>query len=552
MLMDDLLQSLVDTKEGGTRYAFLLGAGASISSGVPGAKVLATEWLETIKENNPDGYKKLIERPEYKNGDIAALYSDVYSVRFPILKNGYQAIEKIMSDKRVWPNVGYSILAQVMNQKRHNLVVSTNFDRLTETALLFYQNVHARVIGHETMLDLIAIDDQQPSIAKVHRDMFFSPKSEELEALGRWPAFIEGVLSQYHLIVIGYGGNDPGLMSALNQALEINSNARIYWCHIDETIKPLQEFSEMAMSKVVTVKTPFFDELMLALGKKMEYPLLSKKFIEDAEKRQHAYDTEIEKLVKKASVSEDEEFKDTISQLVASSWWEVELGAQETKDLDKKESLYLAGMDKFPESHELVGNYALFLHETRKDYDEAEQHYKKAIKIDPNNANNNCNYALLLADLCKDDEAEQYFKKAIKSDPDHAIANGGYAVFLYAIRKNYDGAERYYKKALEVEPDDANFNGNYANLLKGIKDYDGAEWCYKKALEVEPDNANYNGNYAIFLDEIRQDYDGAERYYKKALEIELDHSNNNKNYSQFLIERGRVEEAKPYLERGKK
>jgi hypothetical protein len=67
-----------------------------------------------------------------------------------------------MSDKKVCPNVGYFILAQIMNQKRHNLSVSTNFDRLTETALLFYQNVHARVIAYKTMLDLIAIDDQQP------------------------------------------------------------------------------------------------------------------------------------------------------------------------------------------------------------------------------------------------------------------------------------------------------------------------------------------------------------------------------------------------------
>jgi len=415
MLMEDLLQSLVDNKKGGTRYAFLLGAGASISSGVPGAKVLATEWLETIKENNPDGYNKLIERPEYKSGDIAALYSDVYSVRFPIPKNGYQAIEEIMSDKRVWPNVGYSILAQVMNQKRHNLVISTNFDRLTETALLFYQNVHARVIVHETMLDLIAVDDQQPSIAKVHRDMFFSPKSENLEALQRWSAFIEEVISQYHLIVVGYGGNDAGLMSALSQALKKNNNAQMYWCHIGEAIEKLQNFSDLAMSKVVTVKIAPFDEMMLALGKKMKYPLLSEKFIEDAEKRKHAYDAEIKTLVKKASMSNDEEFRDTITQLVASSWWEVELSVQKIQDLDKKESLYLTGIEKFPESPELLGNYAAFLHDIRKDYDGAEQHYKKALKIDPDHANYNGNYAAFLLARGRTAEAKPFLEIAEKN-----------------------------------------------------------------------------------------------------------------------------------------
>jgi protein O-mannosyl-transferase len=187
-----LLQSIADCKEKGTRYAFLLGAGASISSGIPGANKLTTDWLRQIEENDPDEHRELIERPEYDPENIAALYTEVYRVRFQKFPgDGYRAIEDIMSDKKkVWPSIGYSILAQVMNQTRHNLVLTTNFDRLTETALLSYQNVHARVIAHETMLDVIAIDEQQPSIVKVHRDMFFSPMSTEGEVCaldGKWP-----------------------------------------------------------------------------------------------------------------------------------------------------------------------------------------------------------------------------------------------------------------------------------------------------------------------------------------------------------------------------
>ena len=63
------------------------------------------------------------------------------------------------------------------------------------------------------------------------------------------------------------------------------------------------------------------------------------------------------------------------------------------------------------------------------------------------------------------DEAERYYKKALELESDDANNNGNYALFLHNIRKEYDEAERYYKKALELESDDANNNGNYAQHL---------------------------------------------------------------------------------------
>jgi protein O-mannosyl-transferase len=418
MIWKDLLQSIVENKDGGTRYAFLLGAGASISSEIPAAKVLASRWLEQIKENNPDGYEKLTQHPEYKKGNIAALYTEVYPIRFPIPGDGHRAIEKIMSDKKVQPNIGYSILAQVMNKTRHNLVLTTNFDRLTETALLFYQNIHARVIAHETMLDVVAIDDQHPSIAKVHRDMFFSPISTEdgVGALsGRWPEIIKGILSQYHVIAIGYGGNDGGLMKVLSEALKENPNAQMYWCHMDDQVEKLQEFSAQAMSRVISVKIPSFDEMMYVLGQKLDYPRLSEQFIKIAKERKQGYEAQIDKMINKASKDVDKEVTDAISDLVAQTWWEVELDVQKTKDPDEQESLYLAGIQKFPESHELLCNYANFLKTIHKDYARAERQYNKALAVEPENAYNNGNYAGFLLARERKAEALSFLERAQKN-----------------------------------------------------------------------------------------------------------------------------------------
>jgi Tfp pilus assembly protein PilF len=102
----------------------------------------------------------------------------------------------------------------------------------------------------------------------------------------------------------------------------------------------------------------------------------------------------------------------------------------------------------------------------RKEYDEAENHYKKALDIEPNHANINGNYANFLSDIRNDyDEAEKYYKKALGIEPNHANKNGNYALFLSDIRKEYDEAEKYYKKALDIEPNSANKNGNYAGFL---------------------------------------------------------------------------------------
>ena len=209
----ELLQSVADTEKQGTRYAFLLGAGASISSGIKGAADLTKRWLEQVKENNIDEYKKIAERTEYKKGDFAALYSEVYSARFPDPADGRLAIEKIMCDKKVWPSVGYSILAQVMGKTRHNLALTTNFDRLIETALFTYQNIHAKVIAHETLLDVIALDDTYPSIAKVHGDMFLKPKSDPggVKVLNRkWQCIVGKVLAITISLLLAMEGGTTG------------------------------------------------------------------------------------------------------------------------------------------------------------------------------------------------------------------------------------------------------------------------------------------------------------------------------------------------------
>ena len=105
----------------------------------------------------------------------------------------------------------------------------------------------------------------------------------------------------------------------------------------------------------------------------------------------------------------------------------------------KNETFLLDLLKQFPNEAGLLKDYAAFLKNIRKDYDKAEEYYKKAIKLDPKNADNIGNYAIFLENIRKDyDKAEEYYKKAIKLDPKNADNIGNYVAFLENIRKDHD------------------------------------------------------------------------------------------------------------------
>jgi tetratricopeptide (TPR) repeat protein len=94
-----------------------------------------------------------------------------------------------------------------------------------------------------------------------------------------------------------------------------------------------------------------------------------------------------------------------------------------------------------------------------------------------------------LKDIRKDyDRAEEYFKKALELDPIDADNTGNYANFLKDIRKDYDRAEEYYKKALELDPNHANNTGNYAQLLIVTGRKQEGYRLINKAFQLKSDN----------------------------------------------------------------
>jgi Flp pilus assembly protein TadD len=78
-----------------------------------------------------------------------------------------------------------------------------------------------------------------------------------------------------------------------------------------------------------------------------------------------------------------------------------------------------------------------------------------------------------MEDVRKDyDEAERLYRKALELDPKHATNTGNFASFMKAVRKDYDEAERLYRKAVALDPKDKHWTKQLTNFFKEHPEFD--------------------------------------------------------------------------------
>ena len=508
-----LLRSILDNVEReGARFAFVLGAGASSSSGIGTAAELAAKWAHELEEYYPEALQSI------DSSNMAQAYPAIYQARFG--HNPADGYQELMNLAQVEPALGYVLLANLLLSSANNLVLTVNFDSLTEMALLTVFNHRAKVVCSENTLPVADLSGREPTVVKTYADALCQSESAAGMSLA-WQHKIDEILASYHLIVLGYAGNDKERL--LPHLTDMAHKDRVYWCYRDDSEIP----AAVAEHEFFCVKIAGFDEFMQALNEQLppaqalSIDAISRNIIAVANSRINSLGGKIQQVdAEPDKAAHDPVVAATSDQDSSSATWiNVQHEISAATDSDVKDQLYRSGLEKFPNSFELTNNYALFLHSVGNDYDRAEHYYRRALEL----------------------------------DPDNAISNSNYAVFLQDVRQDYDQAERYYQKALELGHDRAAINASYASFLHEIRrDYRRAEHYYRRSLQLDPSSAISAGNYANFLYGKRQDYDQAEYYYRIALKLDPNSSNGNGNYAGLLLARGRSQEALEYLERAEK
>jgi len=149
---------------------------------------------------------------------------------------------------------------------------------------------------------------------------------------------------------------------------------------------------------------------------------------------------------------------------------------------------------------------------------EAQQHFKKALKINPNNVLLNFNYAKSLTDSGDNYRALTYHLAAIKLNPQNHECWINYGISLDNL-KNYKEALTAYDTAISINSQQPLAWLNRAKTLEELKDFNEALFSYEKLLELEPNFFEAWFNIGCILHTLKK-YDQAIFYYEKALELE--------------------------------
>jgi Tfp pilus assembly protein PilF len=474
-------------------FCWVLGSGASFQSGIPTGDTLAMQWLEELHEmedfnNLPIEKWATAANLGIKGFDFkkaANFYPFIYQRRFrDFREQGYAFLEDAMEEAE--PSYGYSVLAQIMAGWQHKVAVTTNFDNLIADAISTYTHAYPLVCGHESLTGFIRPNLKRPVIAKIHRDLLLNPKSEpeEIEKLPpEWEDALQVIFDNNTPIVIGYGGNDGSLMGFFKKIPPIKGG--IFWCYRvgDEPDQKIHEIVERHHGRLVPILG--FDELMLQLWEKVQLPSPIPDLQKTHDNRVTEFQKQFEELNKKLkqpgkTKAAEAELKEVRSAAAAAvgrltkekSWWAWQLKVNVEPDPEKAEAIYREGLKDFPESAELTGNFANFMHTVRKNYDEADRLYRKALELNSELPNTTGNFANFMTDVRnKHDEAERLYRKALELDPKHANNTSNFAEFMEKIRNNFSEANRLYRLALELDPKDENIKKEYARFLKEHPEY---------------------------------------------------------------------------------
>ena len=552
-----------------SRMTLFLGAGCSISSGIPSAGELVRQWLPRLKkirtgseQGTLDWVKKIY--PDYNPANAAQFYGAVIEELFLTPEERQKEIERLMEGKD--PAFGYAVLAQLIGHKnygRHcNIVLTTNFDDMVADALYLYTQQKPLLISHESLLGFIRITRTRPLVIKLHGDARLEPKNTEIETKTLSASIknvLRNILAETGLVFVGYGGNDHSIGEILQELPAESLPLGVYWIndHLPENV--IGQWLERRQA--VWVRHCDFDELMLLLWSefalkhpdRQRFDRLLSTYLDTFQKMKH-------KLLARPESQEKEVLHQAMEKAVDqfTSWWAVEIDAGKYKEQqpEKAEEIYRQGLQEFPNEADLLTSYANFLTKYRQDHDRADEYYRKALAL-KSSAFSCGNYALFLYENGRDSQAAgEYFRQAIEHDPYEVNNLTNYATYLDSVEKDHSQAERYYQRALEIAPDNRHALANYAYLAHfGCHDYEKAEEIYQKLIQRDSDDSYSLGNYAILLAQVRKDYSSAEHCYRRALRLAPNDPHHLCNYAGMLLAIGRnaeglrlIEQALPIVE----
>lgn len=285
--VDAFVRSIVVNR--GRPVCFLLGAGTSLTSGMPSAERCIWDWKKDIfVSNNPTlreavgeltlaGTRRRIQdwidqQGHYPQAGHPSEYSYFSEACYPSLGDRKSFFYGYVRD--ALPHTGYKLIPLLVRDNLLRTIWTTNFDGLAGRAC-----AAANVVCVEVGMDSVERVLRPPTVGELrvismHGDYRYDSlkntnrELQEQEQLFKRELNIE--LKDCDLVVLGYSGRDSSIMNVLKDVYSQPGQTRLFWCGFGESVSAevsaLISQAKSSGREAYYVPTEGFDDVLTRLA----------------------------------------------------------------------------------------------------------------------------------------------------------------------------------------------------------------------------------------------------------------------------------------------
>lgn len=287
--LDEFLRSIKQNID--TPHSLLLGAGASIESGIPSATDCIWDWKREIYlSKNPgsignfdnsksEAVRRVIQRwidaqNIYPAENSAEEYSYFAEKAYPIADDRRKYFQHLVANHD--PSLGYHLISLLALENIIKSVWTTNFDSLTLKCAHQYSPLVPVEITAATSERIYRGDvDKELLCIALHGDYKYGALKNTKQELdtqdGELVKALLHELTNRDLIVVGYSGRDQSLMDALTQVYSTRGAGKLFWCgygsNIPSEVKTLIRTANQYGRAAFYIPTEGFDSTFYAIAR---------------------------------------------------------------------------------------------------------------------------------------------------------------------------------------------------------------------------------------------------------------------------------------------
>ncbi len=272
-MSEEVLSLAVSMQSNRGVYALLLGSGVSRSAGVPTGWEIVEDLIRQVaraagESCQPDPaawyVKRFGRQPEYTK--IIDQLAKSPSERSQLLRRYFEPSEDERQLDRKLPTPAHKAIAHLVRDGYVRVIVTTNFDRLLETALEV-EGVNPTVLSTPDSIDgAMPLVHTKCCVLKLHgdyRDTRIRSTEEEVAAYDdRVNKLLDQILDEFGLVVCGWSADwDAALRAAIERCR--SQRFTIYWTTLGPLTKAASELVNLRNAQITEIDSAdsFFTKL---------------------------------------------------------------------------------------------------------------------------------------------------------------------------------------------------------------------------------------------------------------------------------------------------